>query len=627
MFDAVRNNRKIVQIFLVLITIPFGLWGVDSYLRGSSGEDTVATIGSVKISEAELTENIRNRREQLRQQQGESFDQAITETPEFRNSVLESLIVRRALLKRVEDARLGASEAQMQHFIQSNFPEFQENGKFSLELYRNLLRSSGRSEQQFERDIRQDLALRSLITPIVKSAVAPTPSLERWLTLLDEERQVSEVALNAKSFESQVSLAPDAAQKYYDANQRRYETPEQFKLEYAELKTDQLARSIEISDAESRKWYDEHIDRYKEPEERRASHILIEPGKDDAAAKAKAEALRAKVVADPSSFAKVAKQESADVVSAEHGGDLDFFGRNAMVKEFEDAAFKLKLDEISSVVKTEHGYHIIRLTGIRGGKARPFEAVKGEIVEELRKTAAAKKFAESAEQFSNVVYEQADSFKPAAEKLPVNVVTTDWIPAGVKQQGVLGNDKLRAAYQSAEAIKNRRNSEAVDVGNGTLVSVRVVDHKPAAQKPFDEVKAQIEAELLAAEARKVAQSEGEARLAKLNAGDKVDLAWSEAKAAKRGNGVLSAEAQKAVFGAKTDKLPVYVGASTPGGYTLYRIDKVNLPTITANDGRIAELRGSYAQAMADADVRAFIRGLRERAGAKVLPQAAAKPQE
>lgn len=623
MFDAVRNNRKIVQVFLVLITVPFALWGVESYIRGGGGDDTVATIGSIKISDAELTENVRNRRESMRAQMGESFDQSATETPEFRAAVLDSLIVRRTLLKRVEDARLDVSNELAQHYIQTNFPEFQENGKFSMTAYQNILRSNGKSELQFERDVRQDLALRSLITPIVKSAVAPQPVLEHWIRLQDEERVVAEVSIPTKDFEAKVKLEPTALKDFYEANKSRFETPEQYKLEYAELKTEALAKSVEVSDAEARKWYDDHLDRYKEPEERRASHILIESGSDDAAAKAKAEAVLAKLKVDPASFAKLAKAESADKVSAEQGGDLGFFGRGAMVKPFEDAVFALKANEISGVVKTDFGYHIIRLTDVRGGNAKPFEAAKADIVEELRKSAAAKKFAEAAEQFTNIVYEQSDSFKPVGEKLPVTIVSTDWVAGGAKLPGVLGNDKVRAAYQSSDALKNRRNSEAIDIGGGNLVSVRVLDHKPAAQKPFEEVKAQIEQELVAKEAQKLAKAEGETKLAKLAAGETVALNWSAAKTFKRGVPGLTPESQKVVFGAKTDKLPAYLGAEGVQGYTLYRLEKVTQPTIAAQDPRIEALRNSYAQAMADADVRAYIRGLRERSGVKVMTKAQA----
>ena len=476
MFDAVRNNRKIVQIFLALIMIPFALWGVDAYVRGGGGDDTVATIGSIKISDAELTESVRNRREQMRAQMGESFDQAATERPEFRAAVLDSLIVRRALMKRVEDARIAVSDAEVQHYIQTNFPEFQESGKFSLSAYQNILRSNGKSELAFERDVRQDMALRALMTPIVKSAIAPEPVLQHWLLLQDEERTVAELAVESKDFLSQVKLDEDAVKAFYESNKSRFEAPEQFKLEYAELKTEALARTVEISDADAKKWYDEHLDRYKEPEERRASHILIEPGKDDAAAKAKAEALLAKLKADPNSFAKLAKAESADKVSAEQGGDLGFFGRGAMVKSFEDAVFSLKPNEISGVVKSDFGYHIIRLTDIRGGNTKPFDAAKADIVDELRKSQASRKFAEAAEQFSNTVYEQSDSFKPVSDKLPVTVISTDWIAKGAKLPGTLGNDKVRAAFQSSDAIKNHRNSEAIDIGHHEVCDDKVGLH-------------------------------------------------------------------------------------------------------------------------------------------------------
>lgn len=622
MFEAVRNNRKIVQVFLVLITLPFALWGVDSYIRGVSGEDTVAEVGSLKISDAQLTDAVRTQRENMRSQMGESFNQAATETPEFRLAVLDSLINKTALFKKVSDAHMYVPDALLQQYIQEKFPEFQENGKFSMQQYQAILRSNGKTELSFEQDLRQNLALQMTLTPIAQSAITPKAVLMHWLALQDEERTVAAAQVNAKSFEAQVKLDANAAKDYYDANKAGFETPEQVKVEYVVLSADEIAKQIQVSDADAKKWYDDHPDKYQEPEERRASHILIEVGEkatpaEKAQAKKKAEAILAKVKADPSSFAKIAKEESSDKVSAEKGGDLGFFARGAMVKAFDDAVFKLKPQEISDLVETDYGYHIIRLTDIRGGKVKPFEAAKADIVAELKKSQAEKKYAEAADQFSNIVYEQADSFKPVEDKFGLKSVTTDWIAKGGVAPGVLNNEKLLAAIFGSDAIKNRRNTEAVDVGNGTLVSARVLDHKAAALRPFEEVKAQIERQLTTQKAAELAKADGEAKLAKLKAGEAQSLSWADTKTVKRSTAVdMSAAARKAVFGLKADKLPAYVGVAEPSGYVIYRLDKVNTPKISPDDSRLATLSSSYSQALGEQDLRSFIDVLRSRFGVK-----------
>jgi peptidyl-prolyl cis-trans isomerase D len=305
------------------------------------------------------------------------------------------------------------------------------------------------------------------------------------------------------------------------------------------LSQEALAGQLSLSDADVRKEYDAHPERFRQGEERRASHILIQARKDagEAALKAareKIEGLLAQVKSNPAEFAKLARAHSQDPGSAEKGGDLGFFGRGAMVKPFEDAAFGLaKEGDVSGVVQSDFGFHIIKLAGVKAEQVRPFEEVRNEIAAELKKNEAGRKFAELAEGFSNLVYEQADSLKPAAEKYKLTVQTTDWIARNGKAPAPFNNEKLVTAVFSDDAVKNKRNTDAVDVGKGVLVAARVVDAKPAALRPFDEVKADIEKVLIQEEAVVLAGKDGEKKLAQLNKGEAVTLDWSPSHPLKR----------------------------------------------------------------------------------------------
>ncbi|WP_334170008.1 SurA N-terminal domain-containing protein [Zoogloea sp.] len=623
MFDAVRNNKKVVQVFLVMITLPFAFFGVESYVKNAGNGDGVATIAGTSIQLGEFQQALREQQERMRGAMGASFNPAMLDTPEARRAVLENLINQRLLALDAQKMRLSVSDASLRDTI-AGIPAFQENGHFSLPRYEAVLKAQGMTQAVFESRLRHDLALQQVLGAVAEGVLVPQGSVDQVYSVQLEERTVSEVRLPAAQFAAGVKLADDAARKFYDAERKRFEMPAQLKAEYVVLSKEAVASQLSVSDADVRKEYDAHPERFSQGEERRASHILIQAdkGAGDAALKAareKAEALLKQLTAKPDDFARLARENSQDPGSAEKGGDLGFFARGAMVKEFEDAAFGLKKEgETSGVVQSDFGFHIIRLTGVKASKARPFDEVKGEIAAELKRNEAAKKFAELVESFTNTVYEQADSLKPAAEKFKLAVQTTDWIAQDGKAPGPFSNEKLIGELFSDDALKNKRNTSAVDVGNGTLVAARVLEHKAAALRPFEEVKPVIEKALGNEEAVKLAETDGEAKLAQLVKGDAVSLAWSPARAISRSEQGLPPEVLRAIFRASTDKLPAYAGVKVPGaGYALYRIEKVNRPVAKEDDPRRAAIKQQYARVLAEQDFGAYIAALRMRHDVKV----------
>ncbi|WP_341675375.1 SurA N-terminal domain-containing protein [Niveibacterium sp. SC-1] len=623
MFDAVRNSKRIVQIFLALITIPFGLWGVESYIQNASRNNYVAKVGSSEIGLQEYQQALREEQDRLRQQMGAAFDPEMLQHAEYRDSVADGLVNQRLIQLQVGKDRLRVPPEAVRETIAA-IPAFQENGKFSMSRYEQLIGMRGMTPALFESRLSGDLAQQQLVVGVARSVVVPDSVVDRWLTLQDEVRDVSVWQLPIDRFIPQVKLAEGAAQKTYDADKKRWEAPEQVRVEYLALSQQALADKIQIADDAARKQYDDHKERYAAPEERQARHILINAPKDDSAdkrkaAKDRAEALLKEVRAKPERFVELAKANSQDSGSAPSGGDLGFFGRGAMVKPFEDAAFKLKPNEISGVVETEFGYHIIQLVAVKGGGSKPFDEVKPQIVQELKLAEASKRFAEQADTFSNLVYEQSDTFKPAAEKLGLTAQQSGWLGKGQALPAPFDNPKLGQAIFSSDAINKKSNSEAIDIGNGTLVSVRVTEHKPVAIRPFAEVRAQIEKELTAAEALKLATAEGERQLAALNKGETVAGAtWSEPLKVSRGRGGLPPDLTKAVFRSSGDKLPTYAGAAVPGaGYALLKVSAVQKPALAKEDPRRVTLAQQYARVLGDEDLRAYVKALRERYPVKV----------
>ncbi|WP_374515537.1 SurA N-terminal domain-containing protein [Niveibacterium sp.] len=627
MFDAVRNNKRIVQVLLALIAITFAFFGIESYLQNIGRDDFVAKVGRSKVTQQELDQALREEQDRLRGQMGEAFDPAMLQRPELKRSVVEGLVNQRLLHLQLDANSMRAAPDALRQTI-AGIPAFQENGKFSPKRYEQMLAARGYSVERFESGLAQDLAQQQLIGGLARSAIVPSATIDRWLELQDESREVAMWALSAATYVPQVKLADGAAKKEYEANRSRFETPEQIKVEYVLLSQDELAAQATVTDDEIRKQYDANKDRYSAPEERRARHILIEAAKDAgsskrAAAKEKAEALLKQLQQKPDSFAALAKANSQDPGSAANGGDLGFFGRGAMVKPFEDAAYSLKPGQLSGVVETDYGYHIIRLEEVRGGGTKSFDQAKAEIAQELKRTAAAKRYAEIADSFGNTVYEQPDSLKPAADKYKLALRQSDWIIKGSKGPVPFDNEKVMTALFAADALKNRRNTEAIDLGNNTLVSLRVTEHKPAAVRPFEEVRAAIEQKLTTEEAIKLAAKDGEAQIAKLSKGETVDAKWGPSGAVSRGKpGPLPLEALKAVFRAPVDKLPAYVGVAVPNqGYAVFRISQVTKPQLAANDPRRAALAGQYGRLLAEEDLRAYVQALKDRYSVKFSAKA------
>lgn len=620
MLDSIRNNRRVVQIILVLVALTLLLFGVESYVSNMGSSNNVASVGKWQVTPQEFDQALRDQRDRLIQMSGGQVDPAMLETPEFRQAVIDQIVNQRLLVQEAARARILVSDQQLQKLI-GNISAFQEDGKFSQKNYEAALNARGMTPAVFEARARQDLAVQQLVGSVMSSGVVSNALVDRWAEFQNEQRMVSEAVVVPQPYVTQVKLDAAAVRAYYDKNPSLFARPEQAKVEYVVFSAETLVDGIKVEPAEVKRQYDEHRDRYQVSEQRHAAHILITapkgaPEATVKAARTKAEEVLKKVRANPADFAKLAAEFSQDPGSRERGGDLGFFGRNAMVPAFENAVFALKKGQISDLVQSDFGFHIIRLDDIKAGEQQAFDAVKAGIELELKKEKAAKKFTESAETFNNVVYEQADSLKPVAEKLGLEVRASDWLAkeGSSRQPMPFSNAKLLDAIFAADSLKNKRNTAAVEVAPGYLVSARVVDYHAASQTPFEDVRAMIEQQLTREEAAKMAAKEGEAKLAQLNSGAAVDVKWSESRPVVRqmlqGQG---AAVVGPIFRAPIGKLPTYVGVSLPdGSYGLYRIDSAG----KAEGDAAAAVRQAAAQQLAStastADLAGYLGSLKAR---------------
>lgn len=634
MLETVRSNKRVAQVILALLIVPFAFFGMDAYFTDNGAGAEVATVGDSKISTAEFDQALREQQDRLRQSMGGEVDRAMLDSEPVRRSVLDNLVNQRLLALYASDNRLAVTQQELQQVI-GGVESFQVDGQFSLDRYQAAVRAQGMSPAVFEARLAQDLRIQQVAQAVGDSAFVAKASAQRFLAAQLEERQVSTLVFPVAQFLSEVKLADDAAQKFYETNGARFEQPARVQAEYVVFDQDAVVERVSVAEADARKFYDANADRYAQPEERQARHILITvdaqaSAEDKAQARAKAEAIVGQLRDKPARFEELAKAESQDPGSASRGGDLGYFGRGAMVKPFEDAAFSLAKGQISDVVETDFGFHVIEVTGIRGGTRRAFEDVKKEIVTELKHQEANKLFAEQAEMFANTVYEQPDSLQPVAEALKLEIRTTDWISREGGTIGEYSHPKLLDGLFADDATKKGHNVEAVEVQRGKLVSARVKNFEPAKRLPFEQVKGEIEKQLRQDAAAALASERGEAAVAALRKGEtsaQLPGAWTSAQNLQRGRPTISAAAMSAVFSAPVATLPAYVGtAGLNGDYTVYRIDSVNRPEVGRDDPRVAAMTGQYQRLIAERDFSAFLRALRERYGVTV-DAVAVRPQQ
>jgi peptidyl-prolyl cis-trans isomerase D len=621
MFDAVRNNKRIVQVFLALITLPFAMWGVDSYVRSSGAGDDIASVGGSKITQPEYQQAMREQQEQLKQALGPNFNPEMMNSPSVRKAMLDQLINQRILMLEAKKRGIVVSDAVLADFIASAEP-FQEGGKFSLAKYQNFVAQQGKSQPLFEHELRQDLVLRQLAGAVGDSGIVSRTVLDRTKAAMGEVRTIQELRITPDAYLASVKVSDEDLQKYYDANRKEFEEPEQVRAEFVVLSADAVRAQAKVPEADVKARYESQKAKYAGQEERRASHILIQadPGNKDARAKAKAQAeqILAQVKAKPADFAKLAKEQSQDPGSATQGGDLGFFGRGMMVKPFEDVAFSLKEKEISGVVETDFGYHVIQVTGIRATKGRSFEEVRAEIEQELKQQAGQKVYAEAADAFQNMVYEQSDSLKPVVERFKLNVEQTNWMvkDAPVMPGSPFANPKLAKAIFGDDAVKNKRNTEAVEVQPNTLVAARVLEHKAATLKSFDSVKLAIRDKLQRKQASELAVKAGEERLAELRQGKEIAASWSLPREVSRMQPQgLAFDTMKAI--ARVTAAPGYAGMVHPaGGYAIYKVLSINAGK-ELEAAAVAQIDDAVRQAVAKEEMSAYLGALRARYNVQV----------
>ncbi len=520
MFDFVRKHTRALQFILVLLILPsFVAFGIQGYSKfGDDG--AVAKVAGQQISQTEWDNAHRRTAESARAQQPD-IDPALLDSPQAKLSSLDALVRQSVLSTAARDQNLAAPTARLVRVFTTD-PQFAALRTPEGGLNKQALEARGMSPPQFDALLRQELTVGQVLSGVQGTGQTSTLANRQAVEALFQVREVQWTKFEPKQYAAGLNPTAEQLQAFYKdpANAAWLASPEKADVQYVVLDIDTLKQRVSVNEDDLRRSYKENQARFTVPEERRASHILIKAeasasADQKKAARAKAEQLLAQLQKAPTQFAELAKKNSDDPGSASNGGDLDFFGRGAMVKPFEDAAFALKPGQISGVVESDFGFHIIQLTAVRGGAAQSFEAVRAQLEDDARKQLAQRQYAEAAEKFTNAVYEQSDSLKPVADELKLAVQTaTDVLHVpGAKDQGVLSNRRVLDALFNADNRAKARNTEAIEVGPSKLVSARIVKYSPAAKQAFEQVQAQLRDRWVSAESIKAARADAQAKLA------------------------------------------------------------------------------------------------------------------
>lgn len=630
MLDFFRNHKRLMMLMLVLVIVPgLGFVGIQGFRNFFDESANVASVNGHKITRAEFDGAMRQQLDQARQFLGAQFDAKALDTPARRSELLDNLIQQRALADEAQREHLTASDDAVRRALLAD-PVIaslrKPDGSIDIDRYKQLLAMQGMTPEQYDERVRYGLALQQIPESIEASAFTPKSLAEHVAQLAQAQRTVQALVLHASDYASKVQPTDAQLSAYYDAHRADFATPATATIDYLVLSPATLAAAVTPSEADAKKYYDENIAHYTTPREVRVSQILIASPKsaspaDDAKAKAKAESVLAEVKAHPDQFAQIAEKESQDPGSAAKGGDLGWSTSGVLTgeKAFDTAAMALNKDEVGNVVHSSFGYHIVKATDVKPAATKPFDEVKDAIIKDLKTQLATKAYSDDADGFTSIVYEQAKSLKPAADKYKLTVQTATVTPKpnpALPPDSALNNPKFLAAVFADDSVKNHNNTQAIDVGSNTLIAAHVNDYKSAATPPLASIKDAVKAKYVAEQAAELARKDGAAKLAELQKSKSTAGFGAEQKISRSDAQGVSPLALSAIFKADDTKLPGYVGVDLGSdGYAIYRINAV-LPPAPIDPNRLAAAQHQLAQIDAQTQLEAYVASLRKRSSVK-----------
>ncbi len=626
-FIRERSKGVVAWVVVVIIIIPFALFGLDQFTSGDRIE-VAAKVNGEPIQANEFARALDNVKRQYQESFGDMYTSLVQED-KLREQVLADLVQRSALDQQMMKEGFAMSDQLLAQVIQSQ-QMFQDKGVFSVQRYDEVLKNNGFTKERFEQAQRQFMLRNQLEGMITGSEWIGGSELKGLAGLESQEREIGYLRVDHRPFLSKVSVSDAQIQTYYEQNSARFKAPEQVSVDYVRLSVEDLAKSVQVSDAEIEAYYKDHPEKIQLPEKRNVRHILImSPQEADVAAaeaaKTKVEGLLAQIK-QGADFAELAKGNSEDPGSASRGGELGFFQRGDMVPEFEAAAFALnKAGDLSEIVKTSYGYHLLQLVAVEAAKTPSLAEVKPLLTQELKTELALKDYNAKLEQLKTLTFEQDDSLKPAADKLGLTIQTSPLMTAE-GGEGLFAAPQVMEAAFSPKVIKDKLNSAVVEVQMGESLVLRVNQYQESRDKPLvevsDEIRSLLKRQAAFAEAAQLAKkvlTEAKA-IPSPETLVKEGIEWKPSQWMTRNYDQVLPEIVSAGF--KTPK-PAQGQVSwasqqlSTGDTVLIRVSAVR--TDEAKLAKVAEdLKGAALQVFADAELEAVGKTIKDKAKIELL---------
>jgi len=631
MLQAIRDRvTGIVAIFVLgLLAIPFVFFGLDSYIQ-SVPQDAVAEVGGTEITVSEFQTEFSRYRSQLRQQQGDAYDELQANRPEARREFLENMIDRRLLSQHAEEMGLSISPNTIVGMIR-DIPAFQVQGRFDPEIYRQQIAASGQTVAGFERDLARDLLVQELPAGVTSSVLVTDADVDRLLRVQTEKREISMVTVASQAYRDEVEISQDEIESFYAENQNQFMRPERVSVEFVELDTRDMAESIQVEEEVLRERYDSTRSRFMTEERRRASHILITAGgeRSEDEARELAQTLRNRIE-QGEDFGALAREYSDDPGSASAGGDLGWIETDVMMPEFEEALYDLNSEgAVAGPIKTEFGWHLIRLEEVEQPRGQTFEEARAQILEEIREERADELYIELNERLIDLIYADPTGLEAVAENLGLELQEAGPF-SRFNAEGILAEPRVLQAIFSDLVLLKREASEPVEIEPNHAVVVLVTEHQPSEPRPLSDVSDEIRERLVRDAARAAARARAEALIARIE-NDGVTLeqvAESEAlefeqQEATRRSFELGGNVLDAIFRlpAPDSGEPVYELVASGSNWLVVRLEKV-VPgqPLDADDAQRRSARQQIRFARSQQEFDALLQWLRANTEINVIEQ-------
>ena len=629
MLHFIRDRAQgwIAWFIVGLISIPFALWGVNSYVSGPT-DTIVAEVNGEEITQTALLEAVQRYRDQMRQMMGEEFNPEMFDNAEIRYVVLDDLIDQQLIRSAADELGLRISDRQIAQFIQQT-PAFQRDGTFDSEQYQMVLARAGFTPTSYEASLRDDLLGQQLIQSVEGSTLVSEVEVERLLKLENQQREIAFGVVKLEDFLDDTEVDEADVRGFFDANQSSFTSPEQISLDYLELSLDDISTQVEVSEEQLQQYYVDNKAQFVGPEQRRASHILIEDNEES-------EQILAEIqtkLEEGQTFEELAETYSIDVGSAASGGDLGAIQRDVMEPAFEEAVFALEnVGDISEPVKTEFGYHIIQLTDIDQSSNVEFADVKEKVEQQYKRQQAERQFYDKAEELANLTYENPETLDIAAETLGLDIKTSEKFTRS-GGSGIAENQEVVKAAFSDDVLNQELNSQVLELSDTRLVVVRKNSHVDATLLPFDSVAPAITEQLRYQRASDLAYIQGESRLQELKSGASATQVfpdtWQPATYYGRDSQDISAQILDQAFRLPNAESTQYAGFTADNGnYVVIAVSDVKQGSVEDVEPEMRDgLVSNLTRLSGRVEMAAFLNTLRSEADIEIYESRVTSSEE